>query len=98
MLLKMSSSYHHSKLDDTHVLADNMTAQSDLKYCPTSTQEGEGKTYSYTRSLRAIPSTYRGDTRTFAPIYWGVPGSKFKNSQNTRKALLATTFWSKNLH
>lgn len=94
-LLTKPSQYHHSKLEHTEALIEPKVALSDLKYCPTDVQEGEGKSYSYLRSLQKSKPTMAADLRSDAKEFWGkgVP----LGSKHPRGALIKNTFWSKAL-
>jgi hypothetical protein len=72
-------------------------AESDLKYCPTTVQQGEGKSYSYLRSLKHQPPTVASDGRDGADTFWGAGEQKFPISAHPRQALIQTTFWSKSI-
>ena len=87
--------YHHSTLDDTAVLQDQQAASADVHFCPTSRQEGEGKSFAYLRAIKQIRPTERTDTRRDAGGYW-----HFKNRTSyPRKAIIRETFWSpQNVH
>ena len=95
LLLTKPSQYHHSKLEHTSVLTQQKYQLSDLKYCPTTVQEGEGKSYSYLRSLQQSKPTMALDTRFDAKEFWGkgVP----LGSKHPRGALIAQTFWGKKI-
>lgn len=97
LMLTKPSQYHHAKLAHTHVLTAKDMAESDLKYCPTTVQQGEGKSYSYLRSLKREPSTAASDGRDGAEVFWGANGKGITGSQYPRKALIQNTFWSKSI-
>jgi len=96
-LLRTSSVYHHIKLHTTTALLDPKTRESDLKYCPTTMQEGEGKTAGFMRNRHRKKSTVQDDLRDSNTVWWGADDTPFKGSPHVRKALISNTFWTKNL-